>query len=172
VRLAVAREVGEEPVRAGVVQLHAGEPGAVALLTRMKVLEAREVAAGEDQVHALLVRDVEVAHRPAAGVHDAEREAFARASPQVRVVHDDAQAVLGHRESADRMLLAGVTAPGVAARSGLGVAGLGSALGVRGLRRVAVRVDGAAREGGPARHQGEEGRESGELRRSGHGATS
>ena len=52
-RRVLVGEVGEQPVRAGLVEADRGRPGAVGALGRVQVLEAGEVAAGEDQVHAL-----------------------------------------------------------------------------------------------------------------------
>ena len=77
-RLAVVREVGEQPVGAGVVEAHRRRPGAVGRLLGVQVLEAGQVAAGDDQVHALRVLDVEVAHRLAALVDDPEGEPLGR----------------------------------------------------------------------------------------------
>ena len=83
--LAVDREVGEHAVGARVAQRHRDRPGAVAALGRVQVLEAGHVAAHDDEVHALGVLDVEVAHGLPAAVDDPERE-LERARPAARVV--------------------------------------------------------------------------------------
>ena len=69
----------------------------------MQVLEAGEVAAGEDQVHALLVLDVEVADGLAALVDDAEAQLLGAAAAQLGLLDDDAQVAGGDAEAADRV---------------------------------------------------------------------
>ncbi len=66
------REVGEQSVGAGLVEFHVDRPTAIGCLLGVKVLEARQVAPGDDEVHALVVLDVEVAHGVAGVVDDAE----------------------------------------------------------------------------------------------------
>src|SRR4051794_2147090 len=66
----------------------------------MEVLEARQVAAGEDHVHALGVLDVEVAHGVPAIVDDPEGERLVAAAAQLRVLDDEAEPVAGTGEAA------------------------------------------------------------------------
>ena len=66
----------------------------------MQVLEAAEVAAGDDQVHALGVLDVEVAHRAARAVDDPEADLLGGAAPQLGVLDDQSHAVGGDRQAA------------------------------------------------------------------------
>ena len=76
-----------------------------ALLGRVQVLEAGHVAAHDDEVHALGVLDVEVAHGPAAAVDDRGRRARSarpaarcvRASSSVRPFVADGEAADGLR---------------------------------------------------------------------------
>ena len=141
------REVGEQPVGAGVVEAHRRAPAAVGGLLGVQVLEAGQVAPGEDQVHALLVLDVEVAHGLAARVVDPEAQRRFAAAAQLGVVDDDAQAVGGDREAAH------------------GVGGVcGGHLGVL-LRGVFAGLgsDRAARDRRAAEQQREPGRERSEL---------
>ena len=113
----------------------------------MEVLEARQVAAGDDQVHALGVLDVEVAHRLAAVVDDAEAQLPAAPAAQLGIRDDQAQAMVGDGEAADghRHLVAAVAHPGrsVAARRG--------------------GVDDRSGEGADAEEPGQRGRDAGEL---------
>ena len=78
----------------------------------MQVLEAAAVAAHHDQVHALLVLDLEVADRPAAGASDAEAQLADATALELGGVERERQAVVGHSEAADgvRGGLAGVAA--------------------------------------------------------------
>ena len=62
-RLLVVLEVREDPVGAGIRQGQLHAPDAVLAEHRVHVLEALAVAAHDDDVHALLVLDLEVAHR-------------------------------------------------------------------------------------------------------------
>ena len=131
---------------------HRGRPGAVGALLGVQMLEAGEVAAGEDQVHALLVLDVEVADRAAAVVGDAEAERLGAAAAQLAARDDEPEPVLRDREAADRV--------------GRGLVGalLGHVPGrLAGLRRGAAGLDRAAcqRRGGEG--DDEEGHEGGET---------
>ena len=96
-------------------------PGPVGGHHRVQVLEAGQVAAGEDQVHALLVRDVEVAHGRAVVLDDPERERLLAAAAQLGLLDRDAQAAVGDREAVHlglgaRMLAArGVRGPSIEA---------------------------------------------------------
>jgi hypothetical protein len=151
----------------------------------VQVLEAGQVAAGDDQVHALLVLDVEVADGVAAVVHDAEAQLLGAAATQLRIVDDDAQAVLGDRQAADRMrgLLIGVAA-GLALGVGggghvvllvggaMGALGLGGRAGVRRARLVAIGIDRTAGQRAAAEQDGERRGEAGELGRRAHETTS
>ena len=76
----------------------------------MQVLEAGQVAAGDDQVHALLVRDVEVAHGLAVVVDDPERERLLAAAAQLGLRDRDAQAAVGDGEAVDLGLAARMVA--------------------------------------------------------------
>ena len=76
----VADEVGEDPVGARVVEPERRRPGSVVVHRGMQVLEAGEVAARDDQVHALLVLDVEVADGLAASVDDAKAQLLSAAA--------------------------------------------------------------------------------------------
>ena len=100
-------------------------------------------------MHALLVLDVEVADGLAVVVDDAEAQRLRAAAAQLGVVHDQAQAVLGDREAADRArgLVGGRVHVSCGGR--LVVAGLGA--------------DRGARERGSAEDDGEDGEEGGEL---------
>ena len=95
-RLAVVREVGEQPVGPAVVEAQRRRPCAVGLLLGVQVLEAGQVAADDDEVHPLLVLDVEVAHGPATVVDDPEAHGLRPAREQRGILDDQAQAVLGH----------------------------------------------------------------------------
>jgi len=105
----------------------------------VQVLEAREIAPGDDQVHPLRVLDVEVANGPAALVDDAEADLLGAAAGEVGVVDDDTQPVVGDREPAHGVRAAAAGWRRVPA-AGLGVAvvaaGLGVGLLVRGRARV------------------------------------
>ena len=66
----------------------------------MNVLEAAAVAAHDDQVHALLVLDLEVAHGPAAGATDAEAEHVRTAALEGGVLESERQPVVRDGETA------------------------------------------------------------------------
>ncbi|MEJ7787260.1 MAG: hypothetical protein WKF96_20860 [Solirubrobacteraceae bacterium] len=89
----------------------------------MQVLEAGQVTPGDDQVQALSVLDVEVAHGLTAAIHNPEAQILAAAAAQLGILDHQAQAVLGDRQAADRMgsLLGGAVAAALAL--GLGCAG-------------------------------------------------
>jgi len=59
----VVLEVGEDAPLSGARQRYLGTPRAVTAKRRMKVEEAGQVAAGQDQVQASLVLDLVVGHR-------------------------------------------------------------------------------------------------------------
>jgi hypothetical protein len=101
-RRALAHEVSEDAVGAGVAEAQRRRPRAVGIHRRVQVLEGRQVAAGDDQVHALRVPDVEVAHRAAAGVDDPEAQPLGRAPAHVGILDDEAQAVLGDGQAPQR----------------------------------------------------------------------
>jgi hypothetical protein len=61
----------------------------------VQVLEAGEIAAGEDQVHPLGVEDVEAAHRVAIGVDDPEPQRCRDTERQLAIYDDQPQAVVG-----------------------------------------------------------------------------
>ena len=72
-RAAGREEVGEDPVDAARRQGEDGAPRAVRGHLGVQVLEARDVAADDDQVHPLVVLDVERGDRPAVRAGDGER---------------------------------------------------------------------------------------------------
>ncbi len=78
------------------------------LLLGVQVLKAGQVAAGDDEVHPLLVLDVEVAHRPATVVDDPEADRHPSGPAQRGILEDEAQAVFGHPQPAHGMLGAGL----------------------------------------------------------------
>ena len=100
----------------------------------MNVLEGAAVAAHDDQVHALLVLDLEVAHGPAAGATNAEPENVRTAALEGGVLESERQPVVRDGKTPDRR------------RSGR-VGGVVSIVGLRVFRTAAVRADRAAREG-------------------------
>ena len=128
--LPAAREVREDPVRPGLVEPQRDAPAAVGGLRRVQVLEAGEVAPHHDQVHALVVGDVEVAHGLVAG-DDAEAQRRLDARLRRGGVDLEPQPVLGDRAGARdvgrRGVLAAVTRVGV----GVAVCGVRAATGVR-----------------------------------------
>ncbi len=150
----VVREVGEQPVRPGRVELDVGRPGAVGAELGVQVLEAREVAAGEDQVHALLVRDVEVADRPAVLVDDPEAQGLGAAAPQLGLVDDELQVVGGDAEPAD----------GVGRVGGVGGGHVVLRLGGACRRILAVRLDRRTRERRAPEQQRERSDEGGDTK--------
>jgi hypothetical protein len=182
VGLAVAGEVGEQAVRARLADAHRRGPAAVALLARVQVLEAGRVAPHQDQVHALLVLDLEVAHGVALLVDDPVAQALLAAALEIGGVDDEPQPVLGDRESAD--VVAGacvlVRLGGVAAAVAVRCRGgahcfVSVAVGAGGglvLVRLALGVDRAARDR-RAPGQERDGRgEGGNPGGAGHDATS
>ena len=100
----------------------------------MQVLEAGQVAPGEDQVHALLVLDVEVADRGPVLVDDAEAQRLVAAARQLGPVDDEPQPALGDAEAADRVGGGGVALHGRGARLRVGAARLDRAARQRGGR--------------------------------------
>ena len=171
-RLAVALEVGEDAVGARFGQRDRRAPGAVGAERRVQVLEAATVAADDDQVHALLVRDLEVAHR-AARVADGEAQRGRGAARERGGGEREAQAVLGDGEAADRV---GGSWPAIAAspdrarprrRRRHARAFVRAAL--RGA--LAVRPDRLAGGDGDAEHQREQRGEARELQWGAHAAT-
>ena len=123
----------------------------------MQVLEAGEVAAGEDQVHALLVRDVEVADRAAVLVDDPEAQGLGAAAPQLGLLDDDLQVVGGDGEPAD----------GVGRVGGVGGGHVVLRLGRACRRILAVRLDRRARERRAPEQQRERGHEGGDAKAGG-----
>ena len=123
-RRPVVGEVGEQAVGAGVGELHAGGPDAVGTLGGVEVLEAGEVAAGEDQVHALLVLDVEVADGVPVLPDDVEAQRLGTAAPQLGLLDDDAQLVVGDAEAAHGVGLGGGHVPALLLGDGGGAARL------------------------------------------------
>jgi hypothetical protein len=65
------------------------------------VLEAPAVAAGDDDVHALVVLDGEVAHRPAVGVRDAEAQRAGAAALELAIGELQREAAIRDGETAD-----------------------------------------------------------------------
>jgi hypothetical protein len=160
--LAAALEVGEQPVGPGLVELHVDRPAAVGRLRRVEVLEGVEVAPGDDEVHPLLVLDLEVLDGAAAAVDDAVRQALRAPAAQLGVVDDEAGTVLGDGQAADLLLLHAAVLAG----------GLGAVTGGRLGLVATVGVDGAAGEGGATEGQAEDGHEPSEPGRGVHDATS
>ena len=151
VRLAVALEVREDAVRAGVGQRDRRAPGAIGAERRMQVLEAAPVAPDDDQVHALLVGDLEVAHRAVRPV-DGETQRGRLAARKGRRGEREPQAVLGDREAADRV-----------GGGHLAMLVVHTPVGLRRRSTVTIRADRAARNRGDAEHQAEQEREAREL---------
>ena len=124
----------------------------------MQVLEAGEVAARDDQVHPLLVFDVEVADGLAARVDDAEPQLLASAAFELGVGEFELEPVVGDREAAHGVGLGrgAVSAAlvSVAARSLLVVGHVVAAVGF-GVDELA----GDEADGVEAREDGREGRE-------------
>ena len=119
----------------------------------MKVLEAVAVTPYHDQVHALLVLDLEVAHRPAIGAADAEAQLARAGALEDGAVELEREAALRDREPPNRG--GSSRATGVAA--GVGVVRVPAAIGAR-LRAAlaaAVGPHGVTRERGRAEHQDE-----------------
>ena len=121
------------------------------------MLEAGQVAAHDDDVHALGVLDVEVAHGPAVAAGDAEAELEALAPGRGRAGELERQAPVAHREAADRLHDGRFLAVPGHGRRGVGLAG--------------VDVDAAAGERGAAEREHEQGGEPGELRGGAHADT-
>jgi hypothetical protein len=161
-RLAAMGEVGEEAVRARVGQPHRRGPHAVVVLARVQVLEAGQVAPGDDQVHALRVLHVEVADGPATAVDDAEAQRLGAVAAQLGGVDDQAQAVLGDRQAAHRI-------GGPVAGARLRCAGALRTVGGGGL--VALGIDEAAGQRARAEQQREHRGEAGEPGGDGHAVT-
>ena len=152
VRLAAALEVGEDAIRARVGERDRRAPRAVGIHHGVQVLEAAPVAAHDDQVHALLVRDLEVAHR-AAGTGDREPQRGGLASRERRGDELQAQALVGDRETADRIGGGGHFA----------VLVVHTPVGLRRRAAVTIRADRSTRDRGHAEHQAEHEREAREL---------
>jgi hypothetical protein len=172
---AVAREVGEHAIGPAVTEVDAAAPRAVGVHRRVQVLEARGVAAHDDEVHLLLVLDLEVAHGLAVAVDDAEGERLrAQAVRERRAVDDQAVAVLRHLQARRRrsrraaaaaviVLAAGrvvrllVTGPGAGLRvtaAGLLLLGAVALVGIG-----AGRVDGIAGKRGGGEYGDQQNRE-------------
>ena len=145
-------EVGEQAIGAGGGEPDARGPGAVGAQLGVEVLEAGQIAPGDDQVHALLVRDVEVAHRAAVRAGDPEAQRLGAAAVELRVGDDDPHAVLSDGEAANlvgRVGHVGVL-PWLAGRRG---------------------PEGGAGEGADAEEDGEHGDEARDLRGRAHAAS-
>jgi hypothetical protein len=118
----------------------------------VQVLEAREVAPGDDQVHAPLVLEVELAHGLAVLADDAERERRRHAAPQLRLLDDEPEPSVRHRQAANRL-------------GGRRFAGVRGVLGVAARRSVAARLRADQLAGDPAagEQHGQHGGERSEL---------
>ena len=101
--LAVALEVGEGAVAAGLGQGDRGAPATAAIHARVQVLEALGVAADDDQVHALVLLHLEVAHGAALAVEDPEAQRCPLATGQLRAVEGEREAVRADREAGNRL---------------------------------------------------------------------
>ena len=136
----------------------------------MQVLEAGPVAADDDQVHPLLVLDLEVAHG-AIGTVDREAQRGRAAARERGRGELQAQAVVGDGEAADRVRL--VAALGLAAVTGLRLVAAMPGRGIGALGGVVgpIRPDGAAGDGGHAEHDREDRREAEQLGRGAHAGT-
>ena len=122
----------------------------------MQVLEAGHVAAHDDEVHALGVLDVEVAHGLPAAVGDPERQLEAPARLRGPPRELEREAVVADRQAAHRHRRRGHPAH---------VGGL------LGRRAPGMDVEPAARERGAGEHQRQHDGEAGELRERVHAAT-
>ena len=89
------REVREGVVDAGVGQGERRRPAAVGGLHGVQVLEAAQVAAHDDEVHAARLLGVEGAQRAAGRVDDAEAQAGGAAGGERRGGGDEAQVARG-----------------------------------------------------------------------------
>ena len=100
-RLAIALEVGEHAIGAGLRDRHPDAPLAVDQ-PRVQVLEAVAVAAHDDQVHAAGVLDLEVAHGLAILVADREAKQRVVAARQLVASEIERQPALADGEPAHR----------------------------------------------------------------------
>ncbi len=100
-RLAGGREVGVHAVGAGVGEGDGHGPAAVGALDRVDVLEAGQVAAHDDHVHALGVLDVEVLDGVPVAVGDAEGELEGLVCVRRGAGELERIAVLGDGQAAD-----------------------------------------------------------------------
>ena len=128
----------------------------------MQVLEAGHVAAHDDEVHALGVLDVEVAHGLAAAVDDPEGQLERLALRRGAASELEREALLADREAAHRLRRHLLLAVAIAVGGHRAHAGLGGSLGLAG-----VDVDPAAGERGAGedqrQHDGEPGEPGGDV---------
>ena len=96
-------EVGEHAVGARVGKRDGERPCAVGVLGRVQVLEAGHVAAHDDEVHALGVLDVEVAHGLSAAVDDPEGQLERLALRRGPARELERESLLADREAAHRL---------------------------------------------------------------------
>ena len=132
----------------------------------MQVLEAGQVAAHDDQVHAALVLDVVVAHGLAALVEHAEGELLLTAALQLGRADVELEPGVGDRETVH--VGGACVIPARLLGAAVGVAG--HRLG--GLLVPGVRVERAAGGGRGGEEHGEERAEEDEPRRRAHATTS
>ena len=131
----------------------------------MEVLEAGEVTADDDQVHAALVLDVVVAHGLAALVEDAEGEALLAAAAELG--REDLELQPGVVRDGEAVDLRGAV---VRAVPGTAVGAAGHRLG--GLLAPGGGIEGAAGGRGGDEEHGEQGAEGDEAGRDAHATTS
>ena len=127
-------EVGEHAVGARLGEGDGERPGAVRVLGRVQVLEAGHVAAHDDEVHALGVLDVEVAHGLAVAVDDPEGQLERLALRRGIASEFEREALLADRQAAHRLrrhLLLAVAGGAHRAHAGLGGLGLPGCTSIR-----------------------------------------